>query len=94
MPRNESEAIQLAGIAAIQRTVRFSPHARERMEERAAPLEDVLEAMSTCTAAKREPPRDKWLLSGGKDLSGDGLDVVVDWTDGEARVVTVLAPRS
>jgi hypothetical protein len=62
------------------------------MQERRAGARDILDPMSSATKAVRQPPRDKWKLIGGKDLDGDGLDVVVDWTDGDARVVTVLAP--
>ena len=49
----------------------------------------MLEAMSTATRAQRQPPKDKWKLMGGKDLDRVAMDVVVDWTDGYARVVTV-----
>ena len=59
------------------------------MQERGAGPEDVLEAMSTATRAQRQPPKDKWKLMGGKDLDRVAMDVVVDWTDGYARVVTV-----
>jgi hypothetical protein len=92
VPSSRQEALNEAKRAAIQRDVRFSRHARERMQERAAGVVDVYEAMWTATSAIQQPPRDKWKLTGGRDRDGDGLDVVVDWTHGEARVVTVMAP--
>jgi hypothetical protein len=92
VPASDREALDEAKRAAIQRNVRFSRHARERMQERAAGVHDVYEAISTAIRAIGQPPRDKWKLMGGRDRDGDGLDVVVDWTDGEARIVTVEAP--
>jgi hypothetical protein len=92
VPNTERDALAEAKLAAFQHRVRFSRHARERMQERRAGAHDILDVMSSATKAVRQPPRDKRKLIGGKDIDGDGLDLVVDWTDGDARIVTVLAP--
>jgi len=89
------QALDAAKTASAQRRVRVSRHGREQMECRCASWADVLEAVFTATSAiydPGDPPREKWRFEGGRDVDGDGLVLVVEFTDGEARVVTVFGP--
>lgn len=72
-----SEALRLAAEDANLRRVDLPPHARLRMRERGAQTEDVRSAMMTATKAKYDPELDRWKLTGGRDLDGDDLTVVV-----------------
>jgi hypothetical protein len=49
VPTTERDALAEAQRAAIQRRVRISRHARERMQERHAGVGDILDAMSSAT---------------------------------------------
>lgn len=80
----------VAGAARLRRVVVIQ-HAWERMQQRRLKLNDLLNALQTAKTATFEPDRGydgRWLLSEGKALDGDALDVAVE-LDGEVVVVTV-----
>jgi hypothetical protein len=47
------------------------------MDERGASTDDVCHALLTAKEAVHDPERDRWKVSGGMDLDGDALKVVV-----------------
>lgn len=83
---NDAEALEM-----IQRLARFgriamTSHARRRMTERGARLQDVRRALLTATAAIPQDGRDTWRVNGGVDTDGDALALICDL---EAEVVVV-----
>jgi uncharacterized protein DUF4258 len=81
-------------LAAIWRMVRrgdivFTRHAQDRMDERDASTDDVCNALLTAKGAAHEPQRDRWKVSGGTDLEGDALKVVVA-IEADVIVVTLF----
>ena len=74
-----TDAEALATIRRMVRRgdVRLTQHAHDRMDERGVEPEDVCNALVTATGATPEPERDRWKVTGGTDLDGDGLTVVV-----------------
>jgi hypothetical protein len=87
-----AEALDLVRGAARVRQLRFAdPHAYERMQERGATESDVAEAVKTATSAEPGTDRpNRWRLSGGSDLDGDPLDVVVAVQGNTVTVVTLI----
>jgi len=86
------EALRDVKRAASAGQVMLTAHARERMRDRSATARDVERAIRTSTTAvKRSLAEEKWRLSGGVDLDGDALDVVVACDSGgwNWNVVTV-----
>lgn len=78
-------ARQAAGAGHVD----YSRHAREQMAKRQVTARDVRNAIVTATqATETDPP--KWKLSGGKDVDGEELAVVVVLSDGRLRVVTTF----
>lgn len=55
----------------------FTRHTQDRMDERGASTDDVCNALLTATDAAHEPEKDRWKVTGGTDLDGDALKVVV-----------------
>ena len=66
---------QIKGFASAYRIV-FGNHALERMELRHVGTDDVREALLTATSCRPEG-EPKWKVSGGHDLDGDELTVIV-----------------
>jgi hypothetical protein len=56
------------------------------MDERDAATDDVCNALITATSTAHDPERDRWKVTGGADLDGDVLSVVVAI---EANVIVV-----
>lgn len=86
--------IDAQALAEIQRLaqldrIRYVRHAKERMTERSVSHEDVRRALETGTAARGQADRDNWRVSGGVDLAGDELTVVVA-IEADLIVVTVF----
>lgn len=84
-----SEVLERARVAAARGNVGYSRHALGRMRERGAHAEDVLLAMRGATASSLKD-NGTWRLSGGKDVDGDDLDVVLDVRCDPIRVVTIM----
>jgi hypothetical protein len=85
------EVLSYVARAARPRRVVVVEHARERMQQRRLKLNDLLNALQTAKTATFELDCGydvRWLLSEGKALDGDDLDVAVG-LDGEVVVVTV-----
>lgn len=87
-----AEALDFARGAARFRQLRFAdPHAYERMQERRATQRDVGQAIITATQAAPSADRpNRFRLSGGCDLDGDALDVVVAIDGNTVTVVTII----
>lgn len=80
----------VAGAARLGR-VSVIRHARERMQQRNLNQRDLYNALQTAKVATFDAERGyegRWLLSEGKALDGDDLDVAVE-LDGDVVVVTV-----
>jgi len=61
------------------------------MEQRSVQLEDIREAILTATTIDiSDDGPNRWVLSGGSDLDGDPLKVVVKLTGNTTWVVTVF----
>ena len=81
-------------LTTIRRMVRrgdvvFTRHAYVRMDERGASTDDVCHALLTAKGAAHDPERDRWIVSGGMDLDGDALKVVVA-IEADVIVVTLF----
>lgn len=83
-----AEALTLASTAARLGRLRYTKHARERMEDRGATRDDVVSACVTATAATHQRD-DVWRLSGGVDAMGDVLVVIAGVDPDEVSVITV-----
>lgn len=82
----DAEALEeIKRLVGLGRVV-FTRHARERMGDRSATAGDVCEAMLTARSAAWQADRSNWRVSGGVDLDGDDLTIIVDI---EADVVVV-----
>ncbi|HET9931131.1 MAG TPA: DUF4258 domain-containing protein [Polyangiaceae bacterium] len=82
-----AEALAEIRRAAIARRVRFSPHARQRMNQRFVRPPDVycaLESATACMATEQE----RWKVA-GPDRDGDELTMVVK-IEGDVVVITVF----
>jgi hypothetical protein len=79
------EIQRLAGIGRIL----IRHHARVRMAERGATIDDVQRALTTATSATWQPDHETWRVGGGVDLDGDELTVVVD-VEADVIVVTLF----
>jgi hypothetical protein len=81
-------------LTTIRRMVRrgdvmFTRHAYARMDERGASTDDVCNALLTAKEAAHDPERDRWKVSGGTDLDGDALKVMVA-IEADVIVVTLF----
>ena len=70
-------------LAEIQRLAKlgriiFTAHAAKRMSTRGATARDVQTALVSATDATWQQDRENWRVSGGVDLDGDELTVIVD----------------
>jgi len=83
-----TEALERAREDAKMGRVDRGPHARQRMKERNVQVEDVRRAMMSATKAAHDRENDTWKLTGGKDVDGDGLTVVVAFDP--TRLVTTF----
>jgi hypothetical protein len=77
----------IKGYAAANR-IHLSRHALERGEQRSAQYADVRAALLSASAC-RLAERDRWHVSGGVDLDGDELSLIVVIEDG-VIVVTLF----
>jgi hypothetical protein len=77
----------IRGYAAANR-LRYTAHALARMRERGASRGDVKNALATATVCTAEADT-RWCISGGQDLDGEALTVVVVLDDG-VLVVTLF----
>ena len=87
-----SEVLVFVQGAARLRQIRIAlGHATARMSERSAQLEDIREAILTATnITSSDDGPDRWVISGGRDLDGDALKVVVKLSGNTTWVVTVF----
>lgn len=83
-----AEALTFASTAARLGRLRYTKHARERMEERGATRNDVVNACVTATVATHQRG-DVWRLSGGVDGDGDVLVIIAGVDPDEVSVITV-----
>ena len=70
-----SEALRVLRNAASAGTFFLSDHAVERMEERAVERQDIRHALMAGNRATWQPKHKTWLVTGGTDLDGGGLNV-------------------
>ena len=87
---DSAEVLQIAAAAARHGQLRITGHARDRMPQRNATLEDIETAVCSATAAKHDPEKGTWKLTGGADIDGDSLDVCVAIEGNVVRVVTLF----
>jgi hypothetical protein len=80
-----AEIQRLAGLGRI----RYTLHATQRMSKRGATADDVQNALVSASRATHQPANDNWRVSGGVDLDGDDLTVVVD-IQADVVVVTLF----
>jgi hypothetical protein len=72
-----------------KRAIHFGSHALDRMEERNATHGDVRSALTSAILATFQPDNGHWKITGGKDRSGDALDMAVVFENGLV-VITVF----
>lgn len=82
-----SDALKEARLVGGLGQFGLSRHAIERMRERNVTRRDIGKALQSATAAALDGER--WCLTGGIDLDGDNLTVVIVFT-GPGLVVTVI----
>jgi len=82
-------ALELAKECAAAGLVRFTLHARERMDERGALPRDVVNAICTAKRAGQGNQEGRWVLRGGVDEEGEDLAVVVAF-EGDVLVITLF----
>ncbi len=85
---NATQALDAAKRLARGGQVWFRQHAYDRMAERNAVVADVIAAILTSTRAAYQSDRDNWKLTGGADLDGDDMVVIVDFV-GDLVIVTI-----
>jgi hypothetical protein len=83
-----AEAIEAIRGYALANRILYSPHAKRRMSERGATYADVRCALETANSCV-EQENHRWRTTGGEDLDGDELAVVVEFEAG-LMVVTVF----
>jgi len=71
-----AEALRRARMAGRLSQFEVSPHARKRMKERNVTRNDLATALGTATHAAHEG-QGRFLLTGGADIEGEALAVVV-----------------
>lgn len=69
--------------------VRFTFHARVRMDERNVSAGDVCNALATATKADHQMAKDNYRVSGGTDRDGEPLVVVVA-IEADAVIITIF----
>jgi hypothetical protein len=85
-----AEALERAQGAVRFRQLTFRDHADLQMEARGAQTKDVANAITTATHATWQPDQGTWKLTGGEDLEGASLTVVVAFRGYAVRVITVF----
>lgn len=83
-----TEALAEIKAKAAGGQVRFTAHAYLRMRDRSATARDVVRALVTATRAS-EDGVSKYKVSGGSDLDGDDLTVIVV-LEADVLVVTLF----
>ena len=68
--------------------VAFTSHAVDRMDERGATSRDLIKGILTATRAGYQTNHENWKLTGGVDLDGDDMIIVVDFV-GDLLVITI-----
>lgn len=63
-------------------------HAIERMQERNATSGDVIAAILSSSKAAYQSDRENWKLTGGVDLDGDAMTLIVDFI-GDLAIITI-----
>ncbi len=81
------QALQEIRRLAVAHRIVFTRHARTRMGERGATVEDVRSALASATSC-RAADEGRWKVT-GPDLDGDDLDVVAV-VEADVVVVTVF----
>ena len=85
---NDGKAlIEIQRLARLDR-IALTRHARQRMRERRARLDDIRRALATATAAIAQD-RGGWRVEGGHDLDSDDLTVVVE-IEADVIVITLF----
>ncbi|HEX5063214.1 MAG TPA: DUF4258 domain-containing protein [Kofleriaceae bacterium] len=69
--------------------VRYTFHARMRMDERNASESDVCSALLSASAADYNAAKDNYRVSGGADQDGDPMTVVVS-VEADVVVITIF----
>lgn len=69
--------------------VKFTFHARIRMDERNASEADVCEAVLSANAADHNAAKDNYRVSGGCDRDGDPMTVIVA-VEADVVVITIF----
>lgn len=89
MTADEQKALKdAAGYAAAGR-VRYSPHAQKRIEERCGGADNnVLAAIKSATKCTAQD-NGRYRLTGGVDIDGDDMTVIILFDDG-VLVVTLF----
>jgi hypothetical protein len=86
---NSKQALADAATAAKLGRFEISRHFRDDRAYRNVTRRDLACAMMSALVARRETD-ERWVLSGGSDVAGDALTVVVAF-DGDVIVVTAFA---
>ena len=88
---SRSDAVlSLARAAGQTRQFRIAqPHVSIRMAERGVTMKCISRALQTATEATHQPERDRWKLTGGVDVDGAELILIVK-VDRGVLVVTVF----
>jgi len=88
-PAEQRALNDIQGYAAAGR-LRFTSHARKRMNQRNADADDVVEGIKTSTNCLWQPKEGTWRLDGGADLDGDDFDGICVVLDDDVLVVTLF----
>ena len=72
------EVVSQAHLAGHTRQFRTAePHVSQRMAERGATRRCISRALQTASKAIHQPEQDRWKLTGGIDIDGDELVLIV-----------------
>lgn len=74
---------------ATQGRVIYTRHAEQRMDERRVKRSDVIHALTSATDARWQADRQTFAVTGGVDMTGDELTVIVVIQD-DVLVVTLF----
>ncbi len=84
------DVLAQARVAGQTRQFRTAePHVSLRMAERGATRKCIAKALQTATEAIHQPENDRWKLTGGVDVDGDELILIVKFNRG-VLVVTIF----
>jgi hypothetical protein len=81
----------LARIKELVRkgSIRFTLHARQRMDDRNATARDVKEAVLSATNSEHDVAKDNYRVTGGCDADGDPMTVVAA-IEADVVIVTIF----